>query len=426
MKVRRCPHQLVLALVAFSFLFSIRSVASPRGQSYRTLYRFQGGSDGWEPFGVPAVDQDGNLYGVTNMGGAHSLGTVYRLSAPQNRSGKWTKTVLYDFPGFSGGGYPIILLIGADGNFYGVDYSQTIFELKPPKSGKGAWKYEELYTLNQGNEGSAIQGMVFDAKGNLYGATEEGGDPSCMEGGCGTVFELVRPTKNGGKWNLQVLYSFTGEPDGALPFAGVTFDGSGNLFGTTWNGGSANGGAVYRVSPPRKKGDGWSETVVHSFVDPSDGARPTGPLTFDSAGNIYGTTYSGGDLSCQGTGCGVVFELAPPNGRDGTWTYTMLYAFQGGNDGIGPEGCIVFDAKGNLYSTTIVGGVPLGGTAFRLSPPTGGRAWTETMLHEFPANKKDGYEPAGGVTWGKWGDLYGVDFVGGDCETCGTVFELKP
>jgi uncharacterized repeat protein (TIGR03803 family) len=428
MKVRRSPRKLALALVAFSFLFSIDSVASARGQSYRTLYRFQGGNDGFEPFGVPAVDKDGNLYGVTNMGGAHSLGTVYKLTAPQNRSGKWTKTVLYDFPGGSGGGYPVFLLIGTDGNLYGVDYSQTVYELRAPKSGGGTWRYEKLYTLNQGNEGSAVQGIVFDAKGNLYGATELGGDPSCLQEGCGTVFELKRPTKKGGKWRFSLLYTFTGQPDGAEPFAGVTFDGSGNLYGTTWEGGAYGWGAVYRVSPPAKKGQVWSETVIYSFDRSNDGIiSPEGPVALDTSGNVYGTTPIGGDLNCSGgNGCGVVFELAPSIEQSGAWTYTTLHAFEGGSDGINPEGYIVFDSEGDLYSTTIVGGSPLGGTAFRLSPPSGGGGWTELVLHSFPANKKDGDEPAGGLTWGKWGNLYGVDFVGGDCETCGTVFELQP
>ena len=231
-----------------------------------------------------------------------------------------------------------------------------------------------------------------------------------------------------------MLHTFTGDPDGAEPFAGVTFDGSGNLYGTTFRGGSDGAGSVYRMGPPTQKGRGWSEAVIYSFEQSNANIiRPEGPLAFDDFGNAYGTTATGGDGNCDGgSGCGVVFELTAPTKKDGIWSYATLYAFEGGNDGIDPQGCIVFDSLGNLYSTTELGGGErnYSGIAFQLSPPGGPNStWTETVLHRFIAGQQAG--PDDGLTWGKWGDLYGVTLSGGGSgcyggDGCGAVFELRP
>ncbi len=428
MKLSRHPARMILTLILVPMLFMLADTANAAGQGYRTIYRFQGSSDGWLPLGVPAADKNGNLYGVTGDGGAYKLGTVYKLTAPQTRGGKWTKTVLYNFAS-NEGGYPGSVVLGQDGNLYGHAFSRNIFELTPPTSRDGAWKYALLYTLNPNDGGSIAGSLVFDAAGNLYGAAELGGDLNCgNSAGCGTVFELKRPTTKGGKWHFNVLHTFTGTPDGAQPFAGVTFDRGGNLYGTTWEGGSYGWGAVYRVSPPKKKGQGWTETVLYSFDTGNyDIITPEGPVAFDTSGNLYGTTPLGGDLNCQGGyGCGVVFELAPPSEGDGSWTYATLYAFQGGNDGIAPQGYMVFDPTGNLYSTTGEGGGGTGysGIAFRLTQAMQlGAAWGETVLHRFQADAGGG--PNEGLTWGKWGNLYGVT-LGGGPSYYGTVFEVRP
>ena len=263
--------------------------------------------------GLPAVDKNGDLYGTTYGGGANDSGIIFKLTAPRTGRGTWTQIVLYNFPSDIHG---ISVVIDNDGSLYGAAGGPStrglIFRLTPPILGDGPWTYDTLYTFKSGADGDAIQGnLAFDAEGNLYGATELGGGSGCD---CGTVFELKRPTKSGGKWRFSVLYTFTGSPDGAEPFAGVTFDQKGNLYGTTNFGGLLGAGAVYRLTPPEKKGRPWTETVLHSFGQSSSmGSNPGGPVVFGGSGNMYGTTGAGGDLNCQsGYGCGVVFELSPP------------------------------------------------------------------------------------------------------------------
>ena len=170
--------------------------------------------------------------------------------------------------------------------------------------------------------------------------------------------------------------------------------------------------------------------MLYSF-NPSNniGSSPEGPVIFDGSGNMYGTTAFGGDLNCAGGfGCGVVYELSPPTQKGRDWTYTTLYAFTGGNDGAIGGSALLFDSEGNLYGTTTEG-YTFAGTAFRLSPPAnGGGPWTETTLHGFTGKNGDGAVPTG-LTWGKWGDLYGVTGEGGTgCQRlgCGTTFEVRP
>jgi len=426
MKLSKHSGQVILMLATLIAIGLLGGTAS--AETYRVIHNFQGTSDGWGPMGVPAVAKNGDLYGVTLGGGKYDVGTVFKLAAPRNRGGAWTKTVLYNFT-HQDPGYPTSLIIGKDGTLYGAGNGTNtrgfIFRMTPPAPGKHSWHYEVLYQLATENEGSNIYNLTLDVAGNLYDSAELGGDMNCS---CGTVFELKRPAQKGGQWIFSVLYAFTG-PDGAEPFTGVTFDQNGDLYGTTHGGGTFGYGTVYRLTPPVKKDQPWTEAVLYIF-DPGAnmGSGPVGPVTFDGSGNMYGTTGFGGDLNCQaGAGCGVVYELSP---QGGTWTYTNLYSFQGGNDGILPEGYLVFDNGGSLYSTTRTGGGGTGysGIAFRLSSPAKkGEPWTETVLHRFLA--PGGAGANGGLVWGKWNELYGVTYLGGSgCPTegCGTVFALQP
>jgi uncharacterized repeat protein (TIGR03803 family) len=220
---------IVFALTA---IVACAGKAHAADRKYRTLYAFQGGTDGWFPVGVPAVDKDGNLYGTTQNGGSYDYGTIFKLTAPETQNGKWKKTVLHNFTGGNGGGHPFYMVFGPDGVLYGVAGADDIFSLAPPNPGRRAWRFQLLYT-----QGDSIAGNpVFDAAGNLYDVSAQGGDFGECESGCGVVFELERPQTRGGQWGYQQLYAFTGEPDGQYPAAGLTFDQRGNLWGTTWGG----------------------------------------------------------------------------------------------------------------------------------------------------------------------------------------------
>jgi hypothetical protein len=179
------------------------------------------------------------------------------------------------------------------------------------------WKEKVLYSFQGLPDGSVpAGGVVFDQQGNLYGATTEGGSQACLGiAQCGTVYQLVPPTKKGDPWAENILYVFKGNlnGDGATPAGGVVIDQAGNLYGTTGYGGT---GTVFELSPPKQKGSAWTETVLYSFPTAKQGYLPRGDLVFDSAGNLYGATEFGGE---QGTNCGdafyqycgVVFKLSP-------------------------------------------------------------------------------------------------------------------
>lgn len=353
-----------------------------------------------------------------------------------------TYQVIHQFSG-TNGSFPVGSLVAdSAGNFYGVnseDYGETgsctglgcgnVFKLYQTSS--GGWASINLHTFKGGTkDGSSPQaGLVLDAAGNIYGTTWQGGLY-----GVGTVFELS-PTSTGG-WNYSVIYNFGATyADGEGPQAQLTIDSAGNLYGSTISGGSTAGychnlscGVIYELSP---SGSGtWTEKVIHSFSG-SDGAWPRAALTPDSAGNFYGITTYGGNLSdCGGQGCGTVFELSPSGG--GTRTLSTLYAFTGKSDGSYPwYAGVIFDSAGNLYGTTAAGGHDSQcnggcGVVYELSP-SGSGAWTETPIHGFTGS---GGVPAAGGGWPVYnvtldasGNLYGVTYLGGqDAE--GVVYKL--
>jgi uncharacterized repeat protein (TIGR03803 family) len=272
--------------------------------------------------------------------------------------------------------------------------------------------------------------LVFDKAGSLYTTTYGGGS------GGGTVIELS-PTQDG-KWSKKILYEFTGHKDGGNPLSGLIFDQAGNLYGTTVEGGDLSGcngvgcGVVFKLTP---KGGNWIESVLHSFAGGKDGAQPYAGLVFDAAGNLYGTTTTGGGLgNCNGGfGCGVVFELSP--NRNGGWTEKVLHRFTGGKDGASPWDVPNIDGAGNVYGTTLYGGnfnsgcnVSGCGVVFRLSPNQSGD-WTEKVLHTFTGAKDGGY-PRAGLIFDAGGNLYGATSYGGNLSHChpsgcGVVFRLS-
>jgi uncharacterized repeat protein (TIGR03803 family) len=272
-----------------------------------------------------------------------------------------------------------------------------------------------LHVFQGGSDGALPDGgLVADKEGNLFGTTSNGG-AGCTPDDCGTVFMLAPDHTE------SVLYAFKGGVDGAGPDGSLLADKSGALYGVTGGGGGNCGcGTVFELAS-----DG-TETVLYAFQGGSDGWYPAGALTADAHGNLYGATLLGGNYNganCSEYGCGTVFELKP-NG-----TKTTLYAFQGGGDGQGPNGSFVRDASGNLYGTTIAGGVCNGnasgcGTVFEIAPDG-----TETVVYPFQGDS-DGETPYGGLIADEAGNFYGTTFLGGDTgactDGCGTVFKVNP
>lgn len=356
---------------------------------------------------------------------AASLLATSTLASAQKAS------VLYSFHDSGRDGYAPYagLVFDAAGNLYGATTTGgiynggTIFELSP--NGSGGWTRKILHQFTlYGRGGYAPYGsLVLDTAGNLYGTTAYGGSVDL-----GTVFELT--PAQGGSWEENVLYSFGRfNSDGVIPFSGVTFDAAGNLYGTTSRGGAgcfgSGCGAVFELTPTA--GGGWKEEILHRFqVHGVDGISPIGGVILDASGNLYGTTSVGGDPQCAGDGglpgCGAVFELSP--NADGSWTETLLYAFTINFwDGTYPYSGLVFDKSGNLYGTTYEGGRGGQGTVFELMPQKDG-SWDEKIVHAFGEQPGDGSTPYAGVTVDAAGNLYGTTIF--DVYVTGTVFELTP
>jgi uncharacterized repeat protein (TIGR03803 family) len=329
-----------------------------------------------------------------------------------------TLTTLYSFSGGSDGGHPYGSLI-ADGSgaLYSTTFEDlgTVFKLTPPPPTGGPWIKSVLYNFTGRPDAQApFSALIADASGTLYGTTPGGGTTPA-----GTIYKVTPPTTTGGAWTETVLYSFTNGSDGGQPDGALIADASGALYGTAPYGGASGNGVVFKLTPPTTAGGAWTETVLYSFNGGSDGTLPTGSLIADAAGALYGTTTSGGTGSS-----GIVFKLTPPTTAGGAWTETILYTFTGSPDGANPFVGLIADASGALYGATYNGGTSGNGTVFQLTPPiTTGGAWTETVLHSFSGG--DGVNPRGSLIADALGALYGTTFLGGTGNS-GVVFKLTP
>lgn len=340
--------------------------------SESVLYTFTGGADGGEPLAGLAIDNKGDLYGTTAVGGAYGLGTVFMLSPG---SGGWMESVLYSFAGGSDGAYPQSPVSLRKGNLYGMTYAGggnycvgapsgcgVIFQLAPGSN--GSWTEKVLYQFSNGSDGAfPYANLTFDKSGNLYGTTTQGGDlnGNCAPYGCGNVFELRHSSKG---WSLQTLYAFTYNTDGSTPYGGVIFDSSGNLYGTTATGGASYYGTAFELKHEKK---GWGFSVIHTFTGPPDAGIPESALVLKS-NSFYGTSYGGGTGSgCFfGSPCGTVFKLAHTKTN---WKSTVLHSFTyNGTDGVYPEDSLIFGKSGLLYGTTNAGGTADEGTVFSIKP----------------------------------------------------------
>jgi uncharacterized repeat protein (TIGR03803 family) len=376
-----------------------------RAQTFTVLYNFTGSADGANPYAGLLLDTAGNLYGTTTVGGSSNQGTVFEVDT------NGTETVLHSFSGADGISPYAGVIMDAKGNLYGTTQNGgtgcsgtgcgTVFELTPKA---GGWTETVLYkftgsktdgadpsgTLIQDLKGTLygttqiggttgvfgtvfrvskagtetllhsfagspsdgafpyLAGVLMDTKGNLYGDTFEGGD---TQSGGGAAYKLSK----GGK--LTVRHSFGSFPDGFEAMGTLVMDKLGNLYGTTYRGGSSGYGSVWKVS---KKG---KETVLHSFAGgASDGAWPEAGVILDAAGNLYGVTTAGGSgTACGKYACGTVFELNTKG------VLTVLHSFTGA-DGDYPIGGLILDSKGNLYGTAVYGGSGGAGTVWKLTP----------------------------------------------------------
>jgi uncharacterized repeat protein (TIGR03803 family) len=400
---------------------------------YEMLWNFAGSpSDGAFPLANRIFDRMGNLYGTTKGGGSGtgSAGTVFKLS-PHN-DGTWIATTLYSFCSNRclDGAFPQAgLVFDSAGNLHGTTYHGgssalcgdtsgcgVVFELTPPSSSGSTWTESVLYNFctNYINR-QCLDGffpnsqLVFDASGNLYGTTTGGGSGHSTGG---TVFEVSHGSSG---WTEAVLYNFcslgTGNfcPDGAFPQAGVTFDKTGNLYGTTDLGGSINsegGGTVYKLS---FGSSGWTETILLASKSSGNGSNPMATVSFDTLGSLY-TTFSmfGGP---GGNGAGGVVRLGAHGGNSG-------FSFGGVNGSKPVAGVLI--RHNTLYGTTESGGSSFGGTVFKISPPA-----QEAVLYNFCSqlNCTDGNGPTAGLVADTAGNLYGTAPSGGAYGQ-GVVFEI--
>jgi uncharacterized repeat protein (TIGR03803 family) len=373
-------------------------------------------------------------------------GSAVAADGPRGAAPTIAEQTLYKFcpqPGCTGGTNPDFggLLMDSAGNLYGTAVLGgthsfgTVFKLASNGTG---WTETVLYNFCSQGGGYCTDGawpnggLIMDAVGNLYGTTVSGGNQysGCSTGnGCGTVFEL---SPAGSGWTEKVLYSFCAQggncTDGDNPGAGLIMDGAGNLYGTTFNGGNGfYAGTVFKLAPT---GTGWTQSVLYGFCSQggsycTDGAIPAAGLIMDGAGNLYGTTARGGVGGGLG---GTVFKLAPTITG---WAETVLYSFCSQADcadGADPYAAgLVMDGAGNLYGTTPDGGKYNGGAVFQLSP--NGSSWTQSVLYSFcsPGGSRcmDGADPVAGLIMDAAKNLYGTTFMGG-AHNGGTVFKLVP
>jgi uncharacterized repeat protein (TIGR03803 family) len=401
-----------LIVIVFCVLLLV-AAAQKRLQTETVLHNFGGFSgDGGLPYGG-LLYHKGTLYGTTGENAPNGgSGTVFKIAS----TGKNYK-VLYTFcslPGCTDGGEPLDLapgLVLRDGKLYGTTSLGgdsgygTVFDLT--LNGKE----NTLYGFDNQSGNYPEGGVVFDEEGNLYGTTWGGGEGLCAWYfdyiSCGTVFEVTAAGEQ------SVLHSFGAYPgDGEFPFTGLVRDNEGNLYGTTYQGGDGcpspfhGCGTVFEITSTGE------EKILYSFGSQhGDGTNPYAGLVLDEKGNLYGTTTVGGAY-----GVGTVFEVAS------TGEEKILYSF-GGKPGDATTpllGSLVFDKKGNLYGTTGEGGIYGDGTVFELTSKG-----KEKILYSFGAQPNDGIIPEAGVVFDTAGNLYGTTPFGGTYGW-GTVFKITP
>jgi uncharacterized repeat protein (TIGR03803 family) len=379
--------------------------------------------DGANPNAELLTDKAGNLYGTAETGGVNQFGIVFELSPPTRGQAQWTEATLWSFGAGSDGRAPYASLIADSfGNLYGTTafggdhQAGTVFKLIPPSRRQKPWTETVLWSFDpaDGDGANSYADLIADSSGNLYGTTESGGTNQS-----GTVFEVSPPSGRQRQWTEKVLWNLGAKGDGTFPRSGLLADAKGNLYGTAQGGGTNLGGVVFELVPPRRRQTQWTENLLWSFGAGTDGVSPQDRLIVDQLGNLYGTTFFGGTQSL-----GTAFKLSPPLRGQSQWTESVLWNFaEQSNDGAEPYAGLLPDRWGNLYGTTQFGGTNSSGAVFELSPPARGQVdWTENVLWSF-GGLDDGANPVAGLIADRWGNFYGTTVNGGSNQG-GAVFEL--
>jgi hypothetical protein len=381
-------------------VYALTPPASGTTYTQATISSFTGGTGGGNPVGRLYADASGNLYGAASTGGTsatacgpYGCGLIYKLT---NSGGTWTRTTIYAFKGTTADGF------------------------------------------------NPVGDLIADSSGNLYGVTQ-GGDGCTPAGfyptGCGIVFKLTPPA-SGNTYTETILYSFKGNNDGALPSGSLAMDASGNLFGTTQFGGTAE---ELCGTLPSGLGDGrcgtvfelvynsstnsYTEKLLHMFTNGADGSIPSYGAVIDKNGNIYGTTLQGGNAgACADwgfSGCGVVWQMTKSSSYA---TFNTIHAF-GGNDG-GTPAAILINRKGHIFGNTsnntaaetCTASAYYCGTAFELIPVSA--TWVENVLYKFSGSSNVLTGPQYGLAADTAGHLIGVSITANSTEINSYAFVL--
>jgi uncharacterized repeat protein (TIGR03803 family) len=298
------------------------------------------------------------------------------------------------------------LAIDSRGNIYGAGgggkNAATVWEVSPA-TGHPAWTFKVLWNATNPQDGTnASGGVMRDHRGNLFGTAKDGGS------GCGAVFEIHKRAET---WQHKTLWTFNGgATDGCNPSAALVMDSSGAVYGNTYDGGPDNDGTVFKLTPPAKGSYKWTESILWNF-DGTDGAEESTQMNFDTAGNLYGTSLTGGP-----GGFGTAWELSPPAQGKTAWTLQVIWTHDELPCFIATNGPMVMDKKGNLFGSCQSGGANFDGSVFELTPPAvPGNPWTETTIYNVPNGN---VYPTSGLALGKDGVLVGASYS--------TIYELLP
>ncbi len=389
-------------------------------------------SDGYLPYSGLIADAAGDLFGTTEFGGANGFGEAFEIKKDSSTPTGYASTPIVLASFTNAGGFPIGgLIMDAAGDLFGTNSfaggngKGEVFEIAKTSTGFDA-PAAVAYFSGDGASGTGAEPtstLIDDAAGDLFGTTVQGGLYDD-----GVVYEIV---KSGGVYasTPTVLFSFDDAPgntDGGGPFGGLIRDAAGDLIGTTRTGGAGGEGEVFELVKDDSSSTGYDKTltVLYSFTGDAHGGSPDDTLITDASGDLFGTTYSGG-----ATGHGVVFEIAKTVSGYAS-TPTVLASFDGigtvanPGDGQGPDDKLLMDSKGDLFGTTAHGGVNDDGVVFEIAyDSTTGYAATPTVLFSFSGT--DGANPEANLIFNSAGDLLLTTSAGG-ANGDGAVIELTP